>query len=138
MKIENPEYKYNSVLLIDDSDLDNFINEKMLESNNFSKSIHVSTNGKVALDFVTHHISPDGVNKETYPDVMFVDLNMPVMNGFEFIENLKKIDADKLSKCKIVILTSSIHREDRLKAEKIDKSILFVNKPLTNELLKTL
>ena len=50
MKLKSPKYKYNNTLLIDENDLDNFINEKMIESAHFSRQIHVSTNGQAALD----------------------------------------------------------------------------------------
>lgn len=138
METEKPEYKYRNVLLVDDNDLDNFINQKMLESNNFSRTIHISTNGKVALDFIAAQINSGPAKDDNFPDVMFVDLNMPVMSGFELIVALKKTYVEKLLHCKIIILSSSIHAEDRLKAERIDSGILFLNKPLTNELLNAI
>lgn len=138
MKRKNPKYRYTNTLLIDDNDLDNFINEKMMESTHFSVNIQISTNGKMALDFINNLIVLDEGENKPYPDVMFVDLNMPIMDGFEFIENFKKIDNEELGKCKIVILTSSINHEDRVKAEKIDSRITFINKPLTNEFLSSL
>ncbi len=138
MKRKSPQYRYVNVLLIDDNDLDNFINEKMMESTHFSKNIQISTNGKSALDFIENLLVSDGRENKPYPDVMFVDLNMPVMDGFEFIENFKKIDNENLKNCKIIILTSSINHEDRVRAEKIDSSIIFINKPLTNDFLKSI
>jgi len=138
MGINNQKYKYNSVLLIDDNEIDNFINKKMLETNYFSKNIYTTLNGKMALEFINDVIRSNGTGEGNFPDLIIVDLNMPVMNGFEFIENVKKIKSEKLSNCKIAILTSSIYNEDRVKAEKIDDTIVFVNKPLTNELIKSL
>jgi hypothetical protein len=60
------------------------------------------------------------------------------MDGFEFIMNFKKISNEKLTHCKIIILTSSIHNTDRTMAAEIDKDIIFLNKPLINEVLKEL
>jgi CheY-like chemotaxis protein len=134
MKRKNPKYKFENTLLIDDNDLDNFINQKMMESTHFSKHIHISINGEVALDFINDLIASEN---KPYPDIMFVDLNMPIMDGFEFIEKFKKIKNEKLMESKIVILTSSINQEDRIKAEKIDCHITFINKPLTNEFLNS-
>jgi CheY-like chemotaxis protein len=134
MKRKSPKYKFENTLLIDDNDLDNFINQKMMESTHFSKHIHTSINGEVALDFINDLITSEA---KPYPDIMFVDLNMPIMDGFEFIENFKKIKNEKLMESKIVILTSSIDNEDRVKAEKIDNRITFINKPLTNEFLNS-
>lgn len=138
MTIKNIKFKYSTTLLIDDNYMDNFINKKMLESTQFSENIHISTNGELALNLVKDLITPAETKMAIYPDVMFVDLNMPVMNGFEFIENFKKINDKKLMECKIIILTSSIDEEDKLKAERIDSQIVFVNKPLTNDLLNCL
>lgn len=134
----NPEYKYNSALLIDDNDLDNFINEKMLETTFFSKNIYISTDGKQALDFLNDFFSSNGNSNTIYPEIVFVDINMPIMGGFEFIENFKKFNDENSLKCKIVILTSSINNEDKLRSEKMSRSIVFVNKPLTNEILNSL
>ena len=133
-----PRYKYDTVLLIDDNDLDNFINEKMIESLHFSKNITISMNGEKALTILKTLISEGGTSEKGYPDVIFVDLNMPIMNGFEFIERFKKLDDQKLTQCKLVILTSSIQNNDRVKAEQLDRNIVFANKPLTNELLNSL
>lgn len=134
----NSDFKYNSVLLIDDNDLDNFINQKMLETNHFSKNIHISTDGQMALDFLKEYFNSNKNKDMTYPEIIFVDINMPVMGGFEFIENFKRIKYENSAKCKIVILTSSINHEDKEKSTKIDTGIIFVNKPLTNEKLNSL
>ena len=75
---------------------------------------------------------------KNYPEIIFVDLNMPLMDGFQFIEFFKKNLESKLHNPKIVILTSSIFPEDVLKAEKISKDIIFLNKPLTKDVLEKL
>lgn len=132
------EFKYNNVLLIDDNEIDNFINKQILTANRISKNIFVSVDGEIALDFVNNFINSVEGQQDACLDVVFVDLNMPIMDGFEFIMNFKKINNEKLIKCKIIILTSSILNADRIKVEKMDNSIIFLNKPLTNELLRGL
>ncbi len=138
MKRTTQKYKYNNALLIDDNELDNFINEKMLEANSFARKIYNSTNGKSALEFLNNLIASGGSENGTIPDIMFVDLDMPIMDGFSFIENFMKIKDKGFENCKIVILTSSINVEDKIKAEKMDSQIIFVNKPLTNATLNQL
>ncbi len=138
MKRTIAKYKYNNVLLIDDNELDNFINEKMVEAHFYAKKVYLSSNGKSALEFINNLLISDGANNGTFPEVMFIDLNMPIMDGFEFIEHFKKINDQKLLTCKIVILTSSINNSDKVKAKKIGNDIIFVNKPLTNQILDQL
>jgi CheY-like chemotaxis protein len=132
------KYKYNNALLIDDNEVDNFINERIVESNHFAKNIYFNTNGRSAIEFINNLIVSGGAKNGTYPDVMFVDLNMPLMDGFKFLEIFKRIDDEKLKKCKIVILTSSISEADKAKAATIEGDVTFVNKPLTPEVLNAL
>ncbi|MDP1801421.1 MAG: response regulator [Bacteroidota bacterium] len=129
------KYKYNNVLLIDDSELDNFINEKIVEAHCYARQVHVSTDGKSALEFINNLLITGGSDNGTFPEVMFVDLNMPIMGGFEFIEHFKKINDPKILACKLVILTSSISNSDKVRAQKIGNDIIFLNKPLTHQKL---
>ena len=86
------------ILLIDDDQICNFLNEKILEQAALFNRIHTVLNGKQALDFLTTYAGPA-------PDVILIDLNMPVMGGFEFIRVVKERDLSPGSK--LVILTSS-------------------------------
>lgn len=137
MKNAIAKYKHNNILLIDDNELDNFINEKMIQARSYSRNVYVSTNGKNALEFINNLVASGDTNNEAYPEVIFVDLNMPLMDGFEFIEQFKKIHNPKLMACKIVILTSSISNSDKVKAKELG-SMAFVMKPLSNEVLDKL
>jgi CheY-like chemotaxis protein len=138
MKRKEPKYKYRNILLLDDNDLDNFINEKIMESNLFSKKNYICTSGKSAIEFLTNIVEMGEDFSKNYPEIIFVDLNMPLMDGFQFIEFFKKNLESKLHNPKIVILTSSIFPEDELKAEKISKDITFLIKPLTKDILEKL
>lgn len=135
MEIKDPKYLYEQVMLIDDNELDNFINEKILETNHFAKKIFINTSAKSALEFLTN-IAAIGENcDEIYPEVIFVDINMPLMDGFQFIEHFKKDLEEKVHKPKLVILTSSVYHEDKQKAKDISPDIIFLNKPLTKDVL---
>lgn len=137
MKIKAPKYKYKNALLLDDDELDNFINQKTIEATNLAKNIYMNTSGKKALELINQMLA-SAANDTIFPDIMFVDLNMPIMNGFEFIEEFKKLTAGKIKKCEIVILTSSVDTRDRIKAAEMDDRIVFLNKPLTVEVLNKL
>lgn len=135
MKRKEPEYKYRNVMLIDDNDLDNFINIKTLEANLFAEKIYTNTSAQSAIEFL-NNLATLGTDYATiFPEVIFVDINMPMMDGFQFIETFKKQAESKLLQPKLVILTSSVYHEDRQKALSISADIIFLNKPLTKEML---
>lgn len=126
-----PAFKYATAMLIDDSEIDNFINQKILESNFFASKIYVNTGGVSALEFLKNL----AVNDNLVPQVIFIDLNMPLMDGFQFISQFMKLPEKLISQSKLVILTSSFNPEDREKAHTLYSDILFLNKPLTDESL---
>lgn len=132
------EYKYDMALLIDDNYIDNFLNKHMLSAHSFSKETHFSTNGQLALDLLLELSTRTQSEGQMYPDIMFVDLNMPVMSGIEFIREFMKSENDSMKKCTIVVLTSSIHDVDEREVQSLDRSIIFMKKPLTSEMLNSL
>lgn len=139
MKIKEPKYKYKQVMVIDDNELDNFINSKIIESSLFSKKIYINTNGKSALEFLTNLITTLGDGFESIcPDVIFIDLNMPILDGFQFLEQFNKIENKYLKQSKLVVLTSSAHPEDNKKTKTINEAVIYLNKPLTADMLKSI
>ena len=138
MKRKEPKFKYQNIMLLDDNELDNFINEKTIEANYFSKKIYVCSSAKSAIEFLDNIIEMGPNYKEAYPEVIFVDLNMPLMDGFQFIEYFKENFETKLGNPIIAILTSSVFSDDVIKASNISKEIIFINKPLTKEILLTI
>lgn len=122
-------YKYNSVLIIDDSEFDNFITEQVINRAKFSKTVHVQNSVHLAIDFLTNEYNRKSVD---FPEVIFIDINMPVTNGFDFISSLKndppKWFIDRAPK--LAILTTSIYQADEIKAREIFEDISFVVKPL--------
>ncbi len=138
MKIKEPKFRYTNVMLVDDSELDNFINEKTLEANHFAKKVYVHTSAKSALEFLNNLVTMGNEYSDVYPRVIFIDINMPMMDGFQFIEHYKKNSEESLQKPKLVILTSSVYNEDRQKANDISKDIIFLNKPLTKTMLDSI
>jgi CheY-like chemotaxis protein len=135
MKLKEPKYRHHSVMLIDDNELDNFINEKTMEGDFYASKIYVNTSSKSALEFLQNLVIMANGNDVLFPEVIFVDLNMPLMDGFQFIDAYKKTIEGKIGTPKLVILTSSVYEEDRLKAEKAGKNVIFLNKPLTKDML---
>ena len=131
MKKEDKPVKFKKVLLIDDNDIDNFINERMITTSNFSEKVIVKNSAEGALDFLRS--SASDVN--ALPEVIFLDLNMPVMDGFGFLEEFEKLDELVRNHCHVVVLSSSISAEDINRASTNPYVTRYVNKPLSEKYL---
>ena len=138
MKRKDPKYTFDHVMLLDDDELANFINQKVMESCHFSKDIYVNTSAKSALEFLNNLLVLGDTTKDLLPQVIFIDLNMPLMDGFQFIQSLLKNSNKAIPFIKLVILTSSVHEMDREKAKELADNIMFLNKPLTKEMLENI
>lgn len=135
MKRKEPDFKYNYAMLLDDNELDNFINQKTIESSHFASKVYVNTSSKSALEFLKN-LEVSGTNSTTlFPEIIFVDINMPMIDGFQFIELFKTTFPKKINNIKIIILTSSLSPSDKQKSETISENIIYLNKPLTQEAL---
>ncbi len=119
-----------SVLLIDDNEIDIFITRRLLEFNNFSKNIYSACSGRDALEQLK--------NNENIPDVIFLDLNMPVINGFRFLKELAQLPDAVQDRVQVVVLTSSENKKDIRKASRNPIVVDYVPKPLTHEKIREL
>ena len=97
-----------NVMLIDDSSIDNFITTKMIEQSDLTKEITIMESGRKALFFLKENTS----HIENLPDIIFLDLNMPVLDGFDFLKEFSDFPEVIKKKCQIVVLTSSDKTED--------------------------
>lgn len=111
-------------VLIDDSDIDLFIQKRFLEVYQFSKKLTSYRSAEEALKSLT------SARDHNAPDVIFLDLNMPNMDGFEFLEQFQALPNEIRSKAKIVVLTSSNSQKDRVQAFTYQNVVHFVTKPL--------
>ena len=126
--------RFKRVLLVDDNDIDNFINERIITSSFFSEKVDVKTSTQAALDYLKKNAS----NAEALPQVIFLDLNMPVMDGFAFLEEYKTLPASLTATCKIVVLSSSISPDDINKASTNPLVQKYLNKPLAEKYLEAI
>lgn len=127
------ERKLNCVLLIDDDEPTNFLNQIIIESAGCADQIKTMQSGEEALDYLTHKCNCNGA--PPCPDLIFLDINMPAMNGWEFLERYRKLSDQNKGKVMIVMLTTSLFPEDKLHAKEIPEISAFENKPLTEEKL---
>lgn len=125
------------VLLIDDSTIDNFVNEKIIKNNSFAKETIAFTNAGDALVYLSD-IDEQQLNEKNTPSLIFLDLDMPLINGFRFLELYNKLSPFIKSRCKITILTTSINPHDKSQALSDKNTIAFYSKPLISKNLDEL
>ena len=124
--------KYRTVMLIDDNEIDNLINQKMIEAAAIAENIYTHTGAKSAIEFLRNMEKLD-VASEVLPDVIFLDIDMPLMDGFQFLDEFEKLSANTKKSCKIVMLTSSINPQDFDRSKKYSNVKLYLNKPLSHD-----
>ena len=125
--------KINTVCIIDDDPIFVYGTKVLLNYNSsFCSNIIVFENGKEALDDLRFMVK---TNKEL-PEVIFLDLNMPIMNGWEFLDELKQMNLKK--KIGVYVVSASIDKIDEERARKYDMVIDFISKPLTTNKLQQL
>ena len=126
------ESKYPTIMLIDDNEIDNLINQKMIEAAAISEKIFTYTSAKSGLEFLKNMEKLDMADK-ILPDLIFLDIDMPLMDGFQFLEEFEKLGNVAKKKCKIIMLTSSINPQDFNRSKKYENVKLYLNKPLSHE-----
>jgi CheY-like chemotaxis protein len=118
--------KINSVLLVDDDNINNFINERLIKKLAMTQQVNIAVNGEEALEF----LKKKNNGREAMPDLILLDINMPVMDGFEFLREYEKLEIADKDKVVITMLTTSTNPGDMDKFSKT-KVASYINKPLT-------
>ena len=125
--------KLESILLIDDDEITNFINEHLLQEMSVATEILIATNGKEGLDLIQARCQ----DQKSCPDLILLDIKMPVMNGFEFLEEYQNMDVPNRPQTVVVMLTSSSNSKDIEQANQSDIAT-YINKPLTEQKISTI
>jgi len=122
--------RYKTCLLIDDNYIDNFVTSKILESGNYAENIVILQSPEDAIESLR-----TGIVK---PDIIFLDVRMPNMSGFEFLEVYDEIDIENKKDIKIFMLSSSLDPTD-IKKALVNKYVTqFISKPVTHKALEDL
>ena len=130
--------KYYAVMLIDDNEIDNLINQKMIEAANITEHIYTHTGARSAIEFLRNLEKLETESKKVLPDVIFLDIDMPLMDGFQFLDEFDKLSDTTKNNCKVVMLTSSINPQDVNKSKKCSYVKKYINKPLSQDNLLNL
>ena len=119
------------VLLIDDDKATNFFNKRVVTKHKGFGEVNTVQSGMAALEYL---ISV-GDNKATKPDLIFLDINMPAMNGWEFLTEFSKLDSKITRDIKIILLSTSSNPDEVIASSKNHSVDDFINKPLSLNLL---
>ena len=118
-------HHFNKVLLVDDDAATNFLAELALSNLSIAGEIQVASDGLVACELL---------KQNSCPDIIFLDIRMPRMDGFDFLESLNEMNICK--HVKIVMLTSSTRPEDKARALSYNAVIEYIEKPLTEDIIQ--
>ncbi len=119
--------RYKTCLLIDDNYIDNFVTRRILESADFTDQVIVSQSATEAIETLRAGL--------IRPDVIFLDIRMPMMGGFEFLQEYDKLEIEGKKTIKIFMLSSSLDPTDLKKSINNKYITQFIHKPLTQKTL---
>jgi CheY-like chemotaxis protein len=123
-------------MIVDDDEPTNFFNQMIVEKSGCTDHIMVAQSGQEALEYLANSShTTEGDNSFPSPSLIFLDINMPAMNGWEFLEKYRKLSKEQKAHIVVVMLTTSLFPEDLVKASEMPEISSFENKPLTPEKL---
>lgn len=122
----------NKTCIIDDDEIFVIVAKKIMKVAKFSDDVLIFRNGKEAIC----HFRENQNNSDQIPDIIFLDLNMPLMDGWDFLTEIEKVPLEK--EIRIFIFTSSIDPNDQKRSEGFKLVESFIEKPLTMEKLRNI
>lgn len=122
--------KINNVLLIDDDTVNNFIVINTLSKLDITDNVDSVLNGADGIEYIK---SVADSNKSLIPSIIFLDINMPIMDGWEFLEKFEEFSEEIKKSCTIYMVSSSVYEDDIAKSKQYSTVKDFVSKPLMRD-----
>jgi CheY-like chemotaxis protein len=126
----------NHIVLIEDNETTSFLNNRLLSRLGVARQVTSFSKAEEALNFLWGDAPVDGVPQVT-PDLVFVDLKMPGMNGFDFLERYSQLAPDAQERTVVAVLTTSMHGADTARVAQYP-NVEYLTKPLTEEKMQRL
>jgi CheY-like chemotaxis protein len=128
------------ILCVDDDPITLMLGKMVVARAGFAHEVVTAQNGEEALNYFDDlKLNNLGTEIKNYPQLILLDLNMPVMGGWEFLDHFSKGDYTSLFKdCKVIVLSSTIDPDDIRKAKTYPMVLDFLSKPITKEMLEDL
>lgn len=129
----------DQILCVDDDPITLMLCKKVIIKSSFSNEIITSQNGEEALSYFNTIKHINNKNKPIpQPQLIFLDLNMPVMGGWEFLDHFNSQEFSEFSTIKVVVLSSTIDPEDLEKSKQYPMVVDFLSKPISQSMLEYL
>ena len=130
---------FDKILFVDDDPITLMLCKKVIAKTSFANEIVTAQDGEEALKYF-NTLKYDNTKSTTdkIPQLIFLDLNMPVMGGWEFLDHFTSTDYDEFNSVNVIVLSSTINPEDLAKAKKYPIIIDFLSKPIDTCILKVI
>jgi CheY-like chemotaxis protein len=122
---------FQKIMIVDDSKVDRFILRKSIEKVNLAEEIVETDSGIEALDLLTEA----GIHHSQLPELIFLDINMPVIDGFEFLEAFSELSKKYINSCRVVMTCSLVDAREKQRAYQYNCVSGYYIKPLTEDIL---
>ena len=129
--IQDSAMLQKDILVVDDDSIANFLIERIVQSTGLARNISKALNGREALEVIKSKHDKPG----SFPEVILLDLNMPLMNGFEFIKAYRELEIDGKDEILIILVTSSNDPSDIQRAKDLGIKY-YLTKPLSADAIK--
>lgn len=127
--------RFNLVMLVDDDAITRMVCERIIKMTEFSEKAITSENGKTAIDYFKQKVEK---NEDNDVEIIFLDINMPVMNGWDFLDEFEELKGSFTMLPKVYILSSTVDPEDYKKATSYSTVANLISKPLSKEVFDDL